>query len=77
MHGITYMHLAPLTVTDEQLQPLRFNQQHHSVSYRTGFAAEHESHRQKPHTHNWQFHKETVPLKGFTLSIIITTRLSR
>jgi hypothetical protein len=28
MHGITYMHLAPLTVTDEQLQPLRSNQHH-------------------------------------------------
>jgi hypothetical protein len=27
MHCITYMHLAPLTVTDEQLQPLRSNQQ--------------------------------------------------
>jgi hypothetical protein len=27
MHGTTYMHLAPLTVTDEQLQPLRSNQQ--------------------------------------------------
>jgi hypothetical protein len=28
MHGTTYMHHAPLTVTDEQLQPLRSNQQH-------------------------------------------------
>jgi hypothetical protein len=27
MHGITYMHLAPFTVTDKQLQPLRYNQQ--------------------------------------------------
>jgi hypothetical protein len=27
MHGTTYVHLAPLTVTDKQLQPLRFNQQ--------------------------------------------------
>jgi hypothetical protein len=25
MHGITYMHVAPLTVTDKQLQPLRSN----------------------------------------------------
>jgi hypothetical protein len=28
MHGTTYVHDAPLTVTDEQLQPLRSNQQH-------------------------------------------------
>jgi hypothetical protein len=28
MHGITYMHPAPLTVTDEQLQPLRSDQLH-------------------------------------------------
>jgi hypothetical protein len=27
MHGTTYMHHAPLTVKDEQLQPLRSNQQ--------------------------------------------------
>jgi hypothetical protein len=27
MYGTTYMHHAPLTVTDEQLQPLRSNQQ--------------------------------------------------
>jgi hypothetical protein len=31
MHGTTYMHLAPLTVTDKQLQPLRINQQRAST----------------------------------------------